>query len=701
MKSLSTVQSYIIRSLVFLMPLFFLPVTSDFFNINKIALLVTLTLVLLILWGLQNLRQCEFSFRTNPLDLPNLFFAVALVVSAFVATFNKLDAFAFPGVVTVVVASVLFYFVVVQYLTERDGQSPHQNGKENMGGRVEAIVTAWVTGVTLASLILLLSNVGVFGLVSKVLPVPVWLKTPFFSPAGSLFGTILLFIASAPVVFGRVMKSLNVPSKGSVILLSGLMLSGFVIFIASTSFAAYQVLPGKKAAFANLPFSAGWSIALEAFKQKPLFGVGPGNFVEAFSRFRPVEYNATKYWDAGFSASSNWYLDIFTTAGLVGLLALGFILYSLRKIFKNAPDSGDMPYVKASLVIMLLIFLFSSATTNLIFVFFVALAILGAYVAKNVRFEFSVLGDNLNGKEGSFNLMALIVSFVASIALVLTFVFGGKVYMAEVAYRDALDAVANRGKYKDVMDAMSRAINLNPNADRYRIEYSQIMLALMQEIASKKELTDADKKDISQLVQQAVEQGKVGVALNQRRAANWANLGVVYRNLMSVVTGADQFTITVYRQAVSLDPVNPNLRIALGGIFYALKDYDNAINAFQLAVTAKPDLANAHYNLAIALRDAGKTAQAASEMQQALDLVKSGSQDFELAKKELDSLQAKLKQKAEEESSASKASGPALTGQGQAPLTAPQPAPSPVITPKLELPAGGQPPATSGAEPQQ
>lgn len=692
MKSLFIAQSYIIRGLVFLMPLFFLPITSDFFNINKIALLITLTLILLILWGLQKLQQREFSFRTNPLDLPNLLFAATLVASAFVATFNKLDAFVFPGAVTAVLASVLFYFVVVQHITQEDKED-----REKRGSRVGEIVTAWVAGVVLASLVLLLSSVGVFGLVSKVLPVPVWLKTPFFSTSGNLVGTILLFIVSAPVVFGRVMKSLNVPSRGSSILLSGLMLSGFVVFVASTSFAIYQVLPGKKTAFTNLPHSASWSIALEAFKQKPLFGVGPGNFTEAFAKYRPVEYNATKYWDTSFSASSNWYLDVFTTAGILGLAALAFVLMTLRKVLQKTPGSGDLPYVKASLVVMLLVFLFSSSTTNLIFVFFVALAILGAYASKNVRFEFSVLGDNFNGKEGSFNLMALIVSFVAGVALILTLVFGGKVYMAEVAYRDALNSVAARGKYKDVMDAMIRAIRLNPASDRYRMEYSQIMLALMQEIASKKELSDADKKDISQLVSQAVEQGKLAVSLNQKRVANWANLGVIYRNLMPVVSGADQFTITVYRQAISLDPVNPNLRIALGGVFYSLKDYDNAINAFQFAVAAKPDLANAHYNLAIALRDAGKTAQAAAEMQQALDLVKSGSQDYELAKKELDSLQAKLKQKAKDASGAARVSA---NEEEQAPLVAPQPAPSPVVVPKLELPEGGRPPATSAAEQQ-
>ena len=583
MKSISTVQSYLIRGLVLLMPLFFLPITSDFFNINKIALLVVVTLVALILWSLQNLRLRHFSFRTNPLDIPNLLFAVGLAVSA-VATFNKWHAFVFPGVVTAAVSSVLFYFMVVQYLTE-DGRE----NQGNMGSKVEGIVSAWVVGVILASLILLLSNIGVFGLASRVLPLPVWLKSQFFSPVGSIVGTILLFVSSAPVIFGRVMKSLNVDSKRSSIVISGLVLAGFVIFIASTSFAVYQVLPGKKAAFANLPFSAGWSIALEAFKQKPLFGVGPGDFTEAFSKYRPVDYNMGKHWDTAFAASSNWYLDIFTTAGLIGLAALGFILASLRKMFKTAPDVGDLPYVKASIVTMLLIFLFSTATTNLIFVFFVALSILGAYATKNVRFEFSVLGDSLDGKEGSFNLMALLVSLTAGVALMLVFVFGGKAYMADVAYRDALNVVANRGKYKDVMDAMSRAIALNPGVDMYRMDYSQIALALVQEIASKKDLTDADKKDIAQLVQIAVDQGKAGIALNQNRSANWAKLGTIYKTLMPIVQGADQFTISVYQQAIALDPVNPNLRIALGGVFYSLKDYDNAISAFQLAVASKPD----------------------------------------------------------------------------------------------------------------
>ena len=146
---------------------------------------------------------------------------------------------------------------------------------------------------------------------------------------------------------------------------------------------------------------------------------------------------------------------------------------------------------------------------------------------------------------------------------------------------------------------------------------------------------------------------------------------------MPLAQGADQFTVQTYRQAVALDPINPNLRIALGGVHYALKDYDGAVRIFELAAATKNDFANAHFNFAFALRDAGKLDRAIQEMTLVLSLItdKEGN-DYKIAKQALDDLQAKKK-----------AEAPA----GEE-LNPPQAAEEPVIQPPIDLPEGSEPP---------
>ena len=191
---------------------------------------------------------------------------------------------------------------------------------------------------------------------------------------------------------------------------------------------------------------------------------------------------------------------------------------------------------------------------------------------------------------------------------------------------------------------MTSAIAQNPKVDRYHLPCSSgIWLRLLtckQSVRADKEenTIEADKSTITQLIQQAIGGGKA-VATNPQRSGNWEILAQIYKNIMSFATGADQFTIQTYTQAIAFDPINPNLRIALGGVYYALGRYDDAIDAFKLAVIAKPDLANAHYNLAIAYREKKNFDNAIAEMNAVLSLVEKDSPDYALAKTELDNLE--------------------------------------------------------------
>src|SRR5205085_3357380 len=103
--------------------------------------------------------------------------------------------------------------------------------------------------------------------------------------------------------------------------------------------------------------------------------------------------------------------------------------------------------------------------------------------------------------------------------------------------------------------------------------------------------------------------------------------------------GADALAIQYYNQAIALDPYNPSLRISLGGLYYAAADYDNAINSFSLAIAAKNDLANAHYNLALAYEKKGETTKAIDELKNTIGLLPKDSKDYTLAKEELNKLE--------------------------------------------------------------
>ena len=150
---------------------------------------------------------------------------------------------------------------------------------------------------------------------------------------------------------------------------------------------------------------------------------------------------------------------------------------------------------------------------------------------------------------------------------------------------------------------------------------------------------------------------------------------------MAFAKGADKFAIGSFNQAITLDPINPNLRVALGGVYYALGDFDKAIQTFEMAVLAKPDLANIHYNLSAAYREKGENQKAIDEMTTVLSLVAKDSPDYELAKAELENLEQKKVAEEEEIQETENLTPPKENEE--------------ILEPTIDLPEGVEPPETS------
>lgn len=661
---LETLTRWLLRAVLFLLPIFFLPITGDFFDFNKLSILVVGISLTFVLWSASQLRGGVLNLRSTPLDLPFLVFAIVVLTSAVIQAPNKMDAFVFPGLASVVAAGFVLYFLFIQ--EARSGESR------------EELLGSYLWGAAATALVTLLAVVGAFSFLGKFVALPAWLVQPTFSPAGGVLPAITLFLTVLPYAWSKV--------RGQGGWFPVLV---FLLLVGGAVAAGFHALPGKATTPRLLPLSAGWSIALETLKQQPILGVGPGNFIEAFNRFRPLEFNLTDVWNLRFGASSNWALHIFTVAGLAGLVSFLWILGRAWRVFLR--NGGREPYILGSLALVVLLLLLVPGNFLLLTSFFVFLAAAAANRASDIALELSAFGAQ-HRRTSALPVFTTLLSLLLFLAVVY---FGGRVYAAEMSFRRALNAVG-RNEGVPAYNNVRAAIRQNPTVDRYRITNSQINLALANSLAQRaqegQELGEQDRNNISQLIQQSIDEAKAAVALNPRRSFNWTNLAQIYRALMAFAQGADQWAVASYRQAIALEPMNPNLRIELGGIFYALEQYEDAVRVFEVAVQAKPDLANAHFNLAITLREAGRTGQAAQEMAQTLALVNQGTPDYDLVQRELQALQARLTEEAT-------ASGQIQRGEGeQPPLQAPEPAPEPVVQPPLELPQQAAPPATESGQ---
>src|SRR3990172_1629930 len=104
---------------VFLVPLFFLPLTTEFYEFNKQALLTASTLVLLLLWTGSFVADKQVRIVRSPFGIPLLALAASWLLSTFIKTPNRVDAFLEPGNTTTIISLVLFFFTTINLIRTR------------------------------------------------------------------------------------------------------------------------------------------------------------------------------------------------------------------------------------------------------------------------------------------------------------------------------------------------------------------------------------------------------------------------------------------------------------------------------------------------------------------------------------------------------------------------------------------------------
>lgn len=415
-----------------------------------------------------------------------------------------------------------------------------------------------------------------------------------------------------------------------------------------------------------------WKTSVSAFRDSPFWGTGPSTYLFDFTSYKPLEYNSTKNWNLRFDSSFNEYLQVLATLGGIGLLALIsltalFISSAWSSIVSRQADSttsiSHQLLKKALAVSGVVFFVILTLHASTLVLWVVGLFVLALFMVFNMSDSETSLDASTDFKRvisqiTSFDstTQTIRVEALPSVLLVIslgavlfTFFFAGKFAVADNHHRKALNAISqNQGVV--AYNELVAAEKLNPINDLYRTDLAQTNFALANAIVTAKgptqdnpqgNLTDQDKQNIQVLLQQSINEGRVATTLNPRSAQNWEILGLLYRQIAGVAQNALAFSLDSYGRAIFADPLNPQLRLNVGGVYYAIKNYDLAIRFFTDSINLKPDFANGYYNLSVALRDKGDLNTAQAAVEKALTLLDKNSQDYQTATNYLNDLRTK------------------------------------------------------------
>lgn len=664
--------NYLPVGLAFLMPLFFLPITSEYFEFNKLALLTATTIALVVLWSIRMLVDSKVYLTKSKLDLPILVFLGAFIASTIFSIDQTSSIFgkygrwypSLSGIATL----VAFYYIVSANLKSKK--------------IIKFILNAFVIGGTISTFVTLLRYFGVNLGNTPYLQAPAFTTTGAVISAATLAAlaattalTLLSYEKNKNIKYGFLASiAINVAAVALINVLAawatlaaGVIL--YLIFVPANKISAKKVeftalggifaaiilvtlLPQTREVIVNQAYPTeltlgaqeSWIIASSALRDRPIVGSGPSTFHLNFPTYRPVSLNSTDAWNIRFDKPQSELFSIIASLGLVGILATIYLVAKVVRFALNHNSATEETGINAALNIatlsILIMFLFTYATVLTAFLLFLFLGMSVAKAAidmntKNAESvyysitELSVGSMSILSSDGKREILQYIVAVPMILAAVGVSYYGYRVYAAEYYLRAAINAAReNNGGL--TYELQAKAINTNPRRDNYHNVFIQTNIALANVLASNPELSDQDRVTIQQLIAQSTRSSKITTEqLNPLNVANWETRARVYRTLIGVAGDAEDWAIRAYNNAIQLDPTNPRLRVDLGGIYYAQGEFLSAANLFREATRLKPDYANAHYNFASALRELGFYQDAAREFQITANLLPQESPDRE------------------------------------------------------------------------
>ncbi|RJR27969.1 hypothetical protein C4561_00480 [candidate division WWE3 bacterium] len=680
---LERLSIFINVALGFLMPIFFLPTTTEFFEFNKMALLMTGMVLLVLAWSVRILLGQEIKLVKSTADVPLIVLTGVFVLATLFSLNKNTSIFGsqgrwFPSLFG-------FLLLVAYYYLNTPNLKDHFAIKWSLLGLI--------LGSTLATLSALLSYFNIF------LGTEPFMRTPNFNTTGSV--VTVAFLAALAVVLALSYITYEKKLPVQIVLLTttiinlffvglinmpgtwmvlGVGLVAVFVFTDISKFFAQRVLsmftlgilvaillvtllPGTREVIVNtnypaeiyLPLKESWIVTSSSIQDYPLLATGPSTFHLNFTRYRPLSMNNGNFWNIRFDKPYNEILNTMATMGIIGLVALLFFGSRVVRLIGNvrytSDDTGLSKIIAVGTTTALAFFFFSHATVLNAFVFFYLLSLL---VAANVFVDFGKTVELITVSFSSFAAVSTIgeasalkkeyINFIAAVPVIALTLFGGftfaKTYAAEVYMRRAIVAALNNEATK-TYENQAKAININPRRDSYHTAYAQTNLVLANALAGKQDLSDAERQTIQTLIAQAIRSSRMSTeVVNPLNVNNWQTRGLIYRSIAGVAQNATEWSIASYNNAIQLDPTNPALRLELGGIYYGAEQYLAAANLFRQAAALKPNYANAHYNFAQALLKLNDVNNARAELELTKSLLAQDTEDYKRVEQEIAALSA-------------------------------------------------------------
>ena len=372
-----------------------------------------------------------------------------------------------------------------------------------------------------------------------------------------------------------------------------------------------------------------------SLRKHPILGAGPNTFVNEWLRYRPTAINTNMLWNTPFASGSSWLATVAVSGGILGVLAcilflVAFCYESVRKLFidpmlssrtkADAATSGSM--MVFGLFVITLYFLcaiifFSPGIAVTVCTFSFIGILFGALVG-----EGKIPKRNFSFLKVPRTSLWSILGILALLLLASGLVYGATERFVAIVYFEKSLVSANNADFATADLRLSDAIALSdlPTFERARVSLASQVIQQTLALPASSSSSDSVRASLQNAISEGNVAGRQAISLDPEDPQNYLALGDMLTLLIPLkIDGVSDAATDAYQHAITLVPNYPKPYLSLATFYLDSGDSADAKIYAQKALDQKSNYTDASIILAQISASSGDMATALQILQNATD----------------------------------------------------------------------------------
>ena len=354
-----------------------------------------------------------------------------------------------------------------------------------------------------------------------------------------------------------------------------------------------------------------WQSGLEGWKEKPILGWGPENFVLAHAKYFDPRHFAGIGSETIWDRAHNIVLEMLTTMGIFGLLSylsiFVIVYYLLIKSFKEKRiDIATISVFGTMFIVYFVHNLFIFDTTANYLLFFLVLGYVN-FICRPSFVEASA------GKERKVNPIVIFILLVLAVILI----YKTNIEPARANYACTRAIIAGRnGNVQEAFNKYQEALSYKSPQGKYEIRHKLAKFVIQYN----ENLRRKGQKLNRETLYHAIEEVRKTIETHPLDYIPYLYAGRMY--ILLIVEEpelAGQQAEAAIQGALAINDKNPRVWYELGQARLSQRKINKAIEAFKQALKLNPNVVESNWFLGMTYAQAGNTEEAIKYVERAIE----------------------------------------------------------------------------------